>query len=129
MFNKVKSIVLNICPQQLVLWKLEKKGKKQNNSNKHNTELRGTAPGANIPKSMFLWAKIWLLAHKDTFWPQIHMFWYFFFKHKISFIYCHIEPTCQKFGTYDEKCHFWLVMAPFALFKSTPPLNSSKTKI
>ena len=26
----------------------------KSNSNKHNTELRGTAPGANIPKSMFL---------------------------------------------------------------------------
>ena len=31
--------------------------------NKHNAELRGTAPGENIPKSMFLWAKIWHLAH------------------------------------------------------------------
>ena len=29
---------------------------------KHNAELRGTTPGANIPKSMFLWAKMWLLA-------------------------------------------------------------------
>ena len=40
----------------------------------------------------------------------------FFFEHKISFIYCHIEPACQKFGIYGEKCDFWLVRAPFALF-------------
>ena len=27
---------------------------RHHNINKHNAELRGTAPGANIPKSMFL---------------------------------------------------------------------------
>ena len=29
-----------------------------NEINKHNVDLRGTAPGASIPKSMFLRAKI-----------------------------------------------------------------------
>ena len=47
------------------------------------------------------------------------------------------DPTRKRFGTYDEKCDFWLVRAPFVLFKS--PLNpfallkrapnSSKTEI
>ena len=53
--------------------------------------------------------------------PPDSYFLIFFFKHKISFIYCHIEPTCQKCGTYGEKCEFWLVRAPFALFKSLHP--------
>jgi len=44
--------------------------------------------------------------------PQIHLF----FKPKISFIYCHIEPTCQKIGIYGDNCDFWLVRVPFALF-------------
>ena len=47
---------------------------RHHNINKHNAELRGTAPGANIPKSMFLWAKIGLLAHypKSMFlWAKI----------------------------------------------------------
>ena len=29
----------------------------------------------------------------------------------------------QKFGTYGEKCDFWLVRAPFALINSPPPLS------
>ena len=88
--------------------------------------MRGTTPGENIPKSMFLWAK------NMTFGPLGHVLillkgpansylLLFFFKYEIYFIYWHIEPTSVpmlKSVTFR---------APFALFKS--PLNSSKTWI
>ena len=61
--------------------------------------------------------------------PPNSYFFIFFFKQKISFIYCHIEPSCQKSGTYGEKCDFWLVRAPFALFKGPPPWTPEKRKL
>ena len=95
----------------------------------------GGAPGANIPKSMFYEQKydFWLIGTRfDLFkgTPKLIFFLFCFVKHKIYFIYCHIEPICQKFGTYSEKCDVWLVRALFALFLPPPPsLNSSKTEI
>ena len=46
--------------------------------------------------------------------PQIvkneHLYW----------LFCHIEPTCQKICIYGEKCDFWLVRAPFSPLQEPP---------
>ena len=80
---------------------------KDEKKNKHNPELRGSTPGANMPKSMFY-------VQKCAFWPISALFDPFdgttiFFKHKIIFSllsFCHIEPTCQKLCIYGENCDF-----------------------
>ena len=106
----------------------------RSNSNRMWTS---TTPSCEGPLRAQIFQKVCFYEQKYDFWPirtrfdpfkrpPNSYFLIFFFKHKISFIYCHIEPTCQKFGTYGEKCDFWLIRAPFALFKSPPPSTHQK---
>ena len=61
-----------------------------------------------------IFRKVCSYEQKYEFWPirtrfdpfkgtSKFIFFNHFLSNKISFIYCHIELTCKKFGIYDEK--------------------------